>query len=247
MISCRYCLPFTLLVLVAFLSSSAYSDDEDAVGSQCGDLLVRLDESPSIGEDRKYTYQVSLRKKTSNLMSQEAARRCDAYVAKEVSRIMAEYKKKLISNEDRKVFSRLIKASWPDMSIADAQPLAWSPDRNRIALSVTTRMRFNAQSGLIVIDKVSRKVLFKEIYGKGYVGRMAWNESGTSLGVLVIKGKTGLMPWELLALLAGHPIPYNSFSLEIVNIDRGVSEWIQVAKKLRYGSGYIYWVDNGDK
>jgi hypothetical protein len=69
-------------------------------------------------------------------------------------------------------------------------------------------------------DDNSAKVLYhwksnKEIRG------FAWAPNSNSVAIVCMKGRLGLSPLELLALVSGHPVPHDTIFLDVVDVRTG--------------------------
>jgi hypothetical protein len=74
-----------------------------------------------------------------------------------------------------------------------------------------------SRSILVIRDIDSDRNLLKKSIGK-YVSDIAWSPDSKYVALLTYTGRIGLLPWDLLVLLSGHP-PYVSwFNLEIYDL-----------------------------
>lgn len=158
-------------------------------------------------------------------------------------------RQKSISNEDKKLITKIINTSLNGEFVTFLSPWEWSPDRKGIAISVREKGEYAPKGPykLVVIDLMTERVIFQRAFEeKYYIRDLTWDPMSKSLVILIASERIGLMPWELLAMIAGHPIPYVSLQLEVLDLSTGSSFQYSVVKNMKYGSGYVYWIENSE-
>ncbi len=100
---------------------------------------------------------------------------------------------------------------------------------------------------LTLFETNQRAIKWRTIFTDD-VEDVAWNPSGQYIVVLFSTSRVGLWPHELIFWLVGHPVPYNSFYVAVID-SRGnrVIDKIKVASGLKGGRGIVVWFDKSDK
>lgn len=114
--------------------------------------------------------------------------------------------------------------------------VVWNKEGQYVAYSLKDK---GSQSTLVIRDINGRVVLKKDIDKN--VSDIAWAPESTYVALLTCKGRTGLLPWELLFALSGHPNVYNTFYLEIYDMGGNTLYTGKVKSNFKNSSGYIVW------
>lgn len=121
------------------------------------------------------------------------------------------------------------------------RPFKWSPDGKYLAISLLEKFAITAFE-LYVIDVATSEIVFRYKNSNNmWIEDIAWSPNSKALTVLCKSERTGLWPWELIALIAGHPVPYNSFYLEIIDLKNGGVINRAIKKNITYGRARILW------
>lgn len=116
----------------------------------------------------------------------------------------------------------------------------WSPDGRYIAYACEDSKR-TSNRVLVVKDVTNKnKTIFRRDIGR-YIDDIAWEPEGQYIAVLNMSGRWGLMPWELLSLIAGHPVSYNTLYLEIFNLEGEQRSSYEIVRNEKYAWGRIVW------
>lgn len=119
------------------------------------------------------------------------------------------------------------------------QPAERSPDGTQLAVALVKHGDYVAHA-LAVIDAKSAVPLSQRSLEDRYVTDMTWSPDGLSLAVVSTSERFGLLPWELLAAVAGHPVPYNTIYVDIIRVRDGDTRSFKLAT-VTYGTGRILW------
>jgi hypothetical protein len=74
-----------------------------------------------------------------------------------------------------------------------------------------------------------------------YIAGYVWAPKVEKLAVLQSKTSYGKMPGELLSWLGGHPIPYESFELVVIDSNAVPLYTRILAKDLLFGQAAVHW------
>jgi hypothetical protein len=98
----------------------------------------------------------------------------------------------------------------------ELENVVWDKEGQWIAYS-TPDKGDSSQSILVIKDIGNKKTLLRKNLGK-YVADITWSPDSSMLTLLTYTGRIGLLPWELLALYAGHPFFNSTFYLEVYDL-----------------------------
>jgi hypothetical protein len=71
------------------------------------------------------------------------------------------------------------------------------------------------------------------------INAFAWSPNAASVALLTYSERSGMGPIELLWSGAGHPVPHDTFHLEIVDMRDGKTTEYTIRRDIVYGSARI--------
>jgi hypothetical protein len=102
-----------------------------------------------------------------------------------------------------------------------------------------------SQSILVIQDIDSDKNVLKKSIGK-YVSDIAWSHDSKYVALLTYTGRIGLLPWDLLALMSGHPSYVSWFYLEVYDLSGNLILYKKVNGSFKEFSGHsrgrLVWI-----
>jgi hypothetical protein len=69
-----------------------------------------------------------------------------------------------------------------------------------------------------------------------------WSPDSRHIAVICVEERFGYLPWELVFLALGHPIPYDTFHLRIYDLNGRLEATRLIARNVRYGSADLVWL-----
>jgi WD40 repeat protein len=123
-------------------------------------------------------------------------------------------------------------------------PYVVSPDGKFLAVSASKKTTwFGSSTALAVFSAETNKlVLLTEGDSARYIASLAWSPDSTFVAMLRISFRSGKMPMEILSSMAGHPINYSTYYLEIVDLTGKVIASSKLVSDLRLSSDEIVWL-----
>ena len=118
-------------------------------------------------------------------------------------------------------------------------------DKGRYVAYSTPGNGDSSESILVIRDIGNNRTLFRKSIGK-YVSDIAWSPDSKYVALLSYTGRIGLLPWDLLVLLSGHP-PYVSwFNLEIYDLSGNLILYKKLNGSFKEFSGHsrgrLVWI-----
>lgn len=98
--------------------------------------------------------------------------------------------------------------------------VGWNNEGQYLAYS-TPDKRDESQSILVIRDIGNDRNLLRKSMGK-YVSDIAWSPDSKYVALLTYTGRIGLLPWDLLALMSGHPSFVSWFYLEVYDLSGNI-------------------------
>jgi hypothetical protein len=114
--------------------------------------------------------------------------------------------------------------------------VVWNNSGQYLAYSMSDK-RDESQSILVIRDIGNNRNLFKKSIGK-YVSDLAWSPDSKYVALLAYTGRIGLLPWDLLALMAGHPSFVSWFYLEVYDLSGNLIDDKKVNGSFKEYSGH---------
>jgi hypothetical protein len=87
-------------------------------------------------------------------------------------------------------------------------------DKSGRYVAYTRRVNNNEPETLVIIDTTTSKRILERLL-ESQVSSIAWSSSSNHIAVVNVSSRMGTWPWQLLMAVAGHPVPYNSFTLSV--------------------------------
>jgi len=102
-----------------------------------------------------------------------------------------------------------------------------------------------SQSILVIRDIGNNRSLFRKSMGK-YVSDLAWSPDSKYVALLAYTGRIGVWPWDLLALMAGHPSFVSCFYLEVYDLSGNLILYKKLNDSFKEFSGHsrgrLVWI-----
>jgi hypothetical protein len=94
--------------------------------------------------------------------------------------------------------------------------IVWNNEGQYLAYS--TPDKGDESQSILVLKRIDKgNTLLRKDIGK-YVSDITWSSDSLYVALLTYTGRIGFLPWELLALWAGHPVFNSTFNLEIYDV-----------------------------
>ncbi len=101
-----------------------------------------------------------------------------------------------------------------------------------------------SKSILVIRDIDSDRNLLRKSIGK-YIADIAWSPDSKYVALLTYTGRIGLMAWDLLALLTGHPTYVSWFNLEVYDLTGNLILYKKVNGSFKEYSGHSQGASSG--
>ena len=121
------------------------------------------------------------------------------------------------------------------------EPFAWSPDGRYLA-SAVKQATDSVPFDFVVIDLKTREIVLKH-HLEPWVEDIVWSPDSRAIAILGTDERWGLLPWEILLALFGHPVPYHSFFLDIFDLEGNLLFNALIRRNVMYGDGAIAWTE----
>lgn len=119
--------------------------------------------------------------------------------------------------------------------------VVWSNNSQSVAYSVRDDKN-PRQETLVVWNLNTNMTIFrKKLFFDRYTQDITWSPDLSYVALLTSTGRTGLLPWELLFAIAGHPVVYNRFYLEVYDLSGSLVYESEITSGVKNGSGRIVW------
>ena len=122
--------------------------------------------------------------------------------------------------------------------------VGWNNAGQYLAYS-TPDKRDESQSILVIQDIGNDRNLLRKSIGK-YVSDIAWSPDSKYVALLAYTGRIGLLPWDLLALMSGHPSYVSWFYLEVYDLSGNSILYKKVNGSFKEFSGHsrgrLVWI-----
>jgi len=171
----------------------------------------------------------------------------DFYPNKQFSHVIYHYSSSVLIHLGTK------RVTFP-FGIDDIQHIDWSFNGQFVAYSFQgynskymlgdrpqCEIRDRDQATLVILDIINEKTLLKKNLGGKYIADLAWSPDSSHIGVITFKSRLGVLPWELLLAMAGHPVYYNTFCVEIYDTKGNMVDIKVLEGSYKWGSARIVW------
>lgn len=122
--------------------------------------------------------------------------------------------------------------------------VGWNNEGQYLAYS-TPDKRDESQLILVIRDIGNDRNLLRKSIGK-YVSDIAWSPDSKYVALLTYTGRIGLLPWDLLALMAGHPSFVSWFYLEVYDLSGNLIDYKKLNGSFKEFSGHskgrLVWI-----
>jgi hypothetical protein len=109
-----------------------------------------------------------------------------------------------------------------------------SPDAKYIAYT----SRYN-DSSLSIMSLPDKRLFRVNSRGKRVISDILWLGDSHSIALITRSERIGYSPRELLMAIAGHPVPHNTFYLEIYSSDGNLIKEMTILEDIKYGEGVL--------
>jgi hypothetical protein len=171
----------------------------------------------------------------------------DFYPNKQFSHVIYRYSSSVLIHLETK------RVTFP-FGIDDVQHIDWNSNGQLVTYSFQghkakymlgdtpqSKIRDRDQATLVILDILNEKTLLRKNLGGKYIADIAWSPGSSHIGVISFKARLGVLPWELLGALAGHPVNNNTFFLEIYDIKGNVVVIKELEGSYKSGAARIVW------
>ena len=120
--------------------------------------------------------------------------------------------------------------------------VAFNKDKTLVALARAVDGDLVATEVVVLAWPDLKSILQKKLTESRFIDDLAWQSGSPSLFVLQRTERTGLWPWELLAAVAGHPIPHNSLYLARLDVPTAILSEAQtpLLRNVTYAYGWLF-------
>lgn len=139
--------------------------------------------------------------------------------------------------------------------IDDLKNVDWNSNGNLVAYSLQgyqakemlggrpqAKIRNQDHGSLVIQDIINEKNLLRKSLGIKYVECLSWSPDSSYIGLITFKSRLGKWPWELLSALAGHPVYYKNFSVEIYDKEGNLLDLKEIEGSYKFGIARIVWI-----
>ena len=117
--------------------------------------------------------------------------------------------------------------------------VVWSKNGHAVAYSLQDE-KDRAQSVLVIKDILHNKTVLRKKINK-YPDDITWSPDSSYLAVLTRTARMGLWPWEILFAVAGHPVYYMTFYVEVYDLSGDLVYESKIISGFKNGGGKIVW------
>lgn len=171
----------------------------------------------------------------------------DFYPNKQFSHVIYRYSSSVLIHLETK------RVTFP-FGIDDVQHIDWSSNGQLVTYSFQgyeakymlgdrpqSEIRDRDQATLVIVDILKEKTLLRKNLGRKYIADVTWSPDSSHIGVISFKARLGVLPWELLLAIAGHPVYHNTFCVEIYDTKGNAVEIKELEGSYKWGSARIVW------
>lgn len=122
-------------------------------------------------------------------------------------------------------------------------PYAFSPDSKYVAASVVEQRPKAAlpQAFVIFDQQMKRDMARVTLDSKELLRALAWSPDSTRLAVLKSTSRGKFSFKNMLSAVSGHPVPYDTYFLDIYNLDGKIVAQTKLIEDVRASWGEITW------
>jgi hypothetical protein len=122
-------------------------------------------------------------------------------------------------------------------------PYGFSPDSRYVAASVVEhRPKAALPQAFVIFDQqMKRDTARVTLEGKELLRALAWSPDSMRLAVLKSTSRGKFSFKNMLSAISGHPVPYDTYFLDIYNLDGKIVTQTKLIEDVRAGWGEITW------
>lgn len=122
-------------------------------------------------------------------------------------------------------------------------PYAFSSNGRYVAASVIGRRPKAAlpQAFVIFDQQMKRDIARVTLDGKELLRALAWSPDSTRVAILKSTSRGKVSFYNFLSSLSGHPVPYDTYFLDIYDLDGKIVAQTKLIEDVRAGWGEITW------
>jgi len=124
-------------------------------------------------------------------------------------------------------------------------PYMVSPDQRFVAASIAASGPSTpGPTKVVIVDARAKKIISKVGSNDNrYIDGLAWSRDSSWIAVLKHSSRYGRGPIDLIGGAFGHPVPYITYYLEVVDLGGKVFASTKLVSDLRASWGEVVWVD----
>lgn len=124
-------------------------------------------------------------------------------------------------------------------------PYMVSPDKRFVAASIAVSGPSTpGPTEVVIVDTRTKKIISKvRSNDNRYIDGVAWSQDSRLLAVLKSSSRYGRGPLDLIGAMFGHPVPYMTYYLEVVDLDGKVVASAKLVSDLRASWGEVVWIE----
>ncbi len=123
-------------------------------------------------------------------------------------------------------------------------PFAFSPNGRYVAASVVGRRPKAAlPQAFVIFDKQEKRDLARVVLGGEYLLRgLAWSPDSTRIAILKSTSRGKVSFKNFISALSGHSVPYDTYFLDIYDLEGKIIAHTKLIEDLRASWGEIVWM-----
>lgn len=124
-------------------------------------------------------------------------------------------------------------------------PYLTSPDKRYMAASIAAARHAPGSPGFVIVDtQVNQTVAVIKGSDERFIDGLAWSPDSKWVAVLKYSYRpAGYRPIDLLGYLTGHPVPYMSYYIEVVNLAGDKVAQSKPSSELRGSWAWVVWIE----
>jgi hypothetical protein len=100
----------------------------------------------------------------------------------------------------------------------------------------------------VIIDtRTGKRLATIKIYDENedryYIDSLAWSPDSKWIAVLKHSSRTGYGPIDLIALMAGHGVPYMTYYLDVIDLSGNLVAHTKLTSEVKGSWGWLVWME----